>query len=131
MTVLTYADELERKTLETVELLVLRHQQGVYDNRTFRIAFDAVWGATSGLVDAMMEFQDDVVAMKLASEQVQNVVSNGDSVFIVGRNGVNVSVIDAKTFAESNFKVFGTEAEAAEHAAKLVGAFSKKGFKKL
>lgn len=131
MSVLTYAEELERKTLDTVERLALRHEQGVLDNRTLAIAMQAVWDATGGLVDQMTAITGELADLKLDLEPVQIVVSNGTDVFIVGRNKLSVSVLNAKTFAESNFKVFDTEADAAEHAAKLVRAFMTKGFRKL
>lgn len=128
MTTASYASEIERKAVETADDLAYRHSRGVLTDREFRIAINAVWDSTSGLVDAMTEIMNAVADMDLKDTPVQTVVTNGTKSFIVGRNRLNVSVINTLTKEESNFKVFDTETEAAEHQQKLVQAFQKKGF---
>lgn len=128
MTVESYASEIERKSVETAELLALRHEQGVLTDREFRIAINAVWDSTSGLSEPMTEVMNVVAEMGLKDTPVQTVVTDKKRVFIVGRNRLNVSVQNALTLEESNFKVFDTEADAAEHQQKLVAAFRKRGF---
>lgn len=131
MTVTSYAEELDRKALETSETLALRHEQGVLSNREFRIAMEAVWNSTSGLSDGMTEVMNVVADMGLADEKTQFVVSDGSKVFIVGRRKLNVTITDCLTMVEGNLKVFFTEVEAVEHVWKLLVAFEKKGFKRV
>jgi hypothetical protein len=131
MTVLTFREELERKAIETADDLAHRHDVGVLSDREFRIAINAVWDTTSGLVDGMTEVMNAVATMDLKEVAVQIVMSNGKTAFIVGRNKLTVSVQNVLTLAESNIKVFDTEVDAAEHQRKLVGAFVSKGFTKL
>ena len=131
MTVLTFREELERKAIETADLLATRYEGGVINDREFRIAINAVWDTTSGLVDGMTEVMDAVATMDLKDVPVQIVVTNGKTVFIVGRNKFRVSVQNALTMAESNITLFDTEVEAAERQRKLVNAFVSKGFTRL
>lgn len=128
MTVTSYHSEIERKAVETAELLATRHDAGVLTDREFRIAINAVWDSTSGLAEPMTEIMNAVSDMGLKDTPVQIVVSDGKRVFIVGRGRLNVSVVNALTREESNFRVFDNEVDAAEHQQKLVAAFRSKGF---
>jgi hypothetical protein len=44
-------EELERKTQETLEFLVRRHDQGRLSNSEFLVGVNAVWGVVAGLVE--------------------------------------------------------------------------------
>lgn len=131
MTDYSLHDELTRKTLETVEALALRQEQGVITNRQFHIAMQAVWDCTSGLVDQMREVWTDLVEMKLELERENWTVSNGKQVFLIARNKVITTVTDCLTMVEGSLKAHETEVDAVEHVRKLLNAFRSKGFKVL
>jgi hypothetical protein len=128
VTTLTYTEELTRKTLETVERLALRHEQGVLTDKQFRIALDVVWDCTSGLVDEIGPLMEDAVEMGLTPEREQIVVSNGALVIIINRHNTTVTRTNALTKVEGNLMSFFTEGEAVDHVRKLVAAFKTKGF---
>lgn len=131
MTDYSLHDELTRKTLETVEALALRQEQGVITNRQFHIAMQAVWDCTSGLVDQMGEVWTDLVNMKLELERENWTVSNGKLVFLIARNKVITTVTNCLTMVEGSLMAHDTEVDAVEHVRKLLNAFRSKGFKVL
>lgn len=131
MTDYSLHDELTRKTLETVEALALRQEQGVITNRQFHIAMQAVWDCTSGLVGQMGEVWTDLVEMKLELERENWTVSNGKLVFLIARNKVITTVTNCLTMVEGSLMAHDTEVDAVEHVRKLLKAFRSKGFKVL
>lgn len=124
----SYPEELTRKTLETVEALALRYDQGVLTDKQLRIALDAVWGCTSGLVDQMGEIMSDPNIIGLTPEKETVVMSNGDRVFLINRNKTTTTITDALKRTEGSLKSWFTEVEAVDHVRKLVLAFKTKGF---
>ena len=125
----TYASELTRKSLETVERAALRHELGVLSDRDLRLVLDAVWDCVSGLVDEIEPIMNEAIG--LTPEAVNTVMSDGRRVYLIGRKGLITTITDCLTRAEGSLKAHESEPDAVEHVRKLTLAFEQKGFKRL
>lgn len=88
----TYASELTRKSLETVERAALRHELGVLSDRDLRLVLDAVWDCVSGLVDEIEPIMNEAIG--LTPEAVNTVMSDGRRVYLIGRKGLITTITD-------------------------------------
>lgn len=123
------ADEIERKTLETAEMLALRHEQGVLSDREYRIAMDAVWGCMSGLVKPIHDVMEQVWQIKPAP--IRRVALKGDcDPIILERAGTVLSVYKPPK-APGEYRrssVFDTEVEAVQQMNRLAERLEGKGY---
>lgn len=120
-----------RKLDDAVGSLATMHENGVLNDREFRIAMEALRDATGGTFEVMDEYMQALAGMDLKEVKQQRVFTNGEKVFLLCRNGVVTSIQSAITGAETNIQAWFNEAEAVEHLDKMAGAMRKKGFREL
>lgn len=68
----TTVQEIERKTIETVESLISRHEKGLIGEAQFYEGMNAVWGLSSGIVskDLMNLISDAIPSEQIVNHQV-------------------------------------------------------------
>jgi hypothetical protein len=126
---LMIADELERKTLAYLEDAALRHQQGVYSDREFKLVMEAVWQCTAGLVDGVQPIAADVADMNLSGvvKTLAVPLSAEKAVINIERDGCVVRIKTAHNPAGTPHE-YETEAEAIVAINKLKTTLEGRGF---
>jgi hypothetical protein len=129
MTVLTFVDELERKTLAYVEVAAIRHEQGVLSDREFSLVMDAVWQITAGLVDQVGHILAEVADMKL-DQTIKTLaipMSAEPAVINIERSGRVLRLRSAKNVPGTP-KEYDTEADAVAAVNQLKTTLEGRGF---